>query len=1401
MSYAKSVKHWRTVFSRMGLSFFGFLTFYRRKIAFRNLIVDLLFLAFLVSVPFLRFGVSGVIRPLDSDFPLYPIDQLHRYSFTWFESGATFGNDGSFTSFTQLPYYLVPTLLSYIGLTINIVNRLTLIFYGTLVAWSAYVMTYLLIPNRKRFVPILAGLLFFYNPYIIGELNLGHWVSILSYSALPIMLLATIRGLNEKNWKKWAIILAIASIVVIPRVRFFPIVFEVLFLYFSFWLLRRRSWYKLIHSFKFIVASLLAIVFFNIYWILPSISNFSGVYSLLVTPPTANFLSFSFPTTFLTHSSFFNILGLVGYGIPLNPGYGGFFQSTLYVFLETILLVSVFFVLLYRRNHFVNFFGIISILSISFIMLITYVKPIFDLYVWISANAPSPLNFLLFPMGFEYRGIVIALAYAFLLSAGYMEVFRKPRVEKAKKRFNFALYHLFSKLFKKDTIAKLSSIFLMLLIIASSWPLFGGVKGDLLEPVMVPKDYNDARQWLASQNADYRILTVPYPYWLYYTKVPWAFNGTVDISDVIQQVSPAPVLSLEPGFGYTKKDSELLNLVYQDLLNNSSQSVLSLLGGKYIVVRNDIIDNNFNATEFESKTTLTLEKRIGYLDFYINPSYSSMVHASTSAYAILGDADSLIPLSYFPGIQWNDTVFFNINDLPAQDTNTILNLSKQLIVFNRTIEDTDVASIVNENPLSVSYIFNWTYPEFVKVAQEGQYVFETVSADSGKSMISYLNLTADEIIANPSFDFSLQNNSLSIYATTNENDSAILKTGDSLYASNLDWNLSTTPGWHGLIMTLNQTNWQLGSLAQDNGAIVLRIKGDNSGREFRLSFNGANESRFAFPSETTYMNWEGWKDFVFPLKQFQQLGALNWDDPWSFWIWEDVPSGTNASSEFQISNIARLNAPEFSILSPTESIGKTNQTEPTIEVNQKSPVEYQVKVSSKVPFFLVLNQAYNTGWKALIENKQLTHFEANFYANSFFVPVTGNFTVSIIYSGQEYLEIGSAVSISAIVFSTLYFGGVFQGLGDANSVKRIIFIFKKIIRKFSILIYTYTYQKSVFNRTQKNSSKLSKVFSLSDDIKTMNVSIIIPAYNNQKTISNVLNTLMCQKYELGKFEIIVIDDHSKDSTGEEIKKFPVTYILNETNLGLAKSLNKGVSLSKYDIVVTLHGDAIPTSPSWLQKLVFPLKDPNVAATCSIQLSPNFENRHPTLWEKLLYGKRSIHVALNDKADAYKKSVLNEIGMFDDETYRTAGEDEDIALRLVLNGKTIMNTEAEIIHNHYFRTNGDNVLKKILEREYQFGLAGGALRRKYPFYKPRAYILIQSKSPITDGFFRMTLCIGSLIPYAQIIFIPLLFIAALKGITKIEKEKKLLVLYPFFNICRFAIYTAGYLVGIVRGKQI
>ena len=53
------------------------------------------------------------------------------------------------------------------------------------------------------------------------------------------------------------------------------------------------------------------------------------------------------------------------------------------------------------------------------------------------------------------------------------------------------------------------------------------------------------------------------------------------------------------------------------------------------------------------------------------------------------------------------------------------------------------------------------------------------------------------------------------------------------------------------------------------------------------------------------------------------------------------------------------------------------------------------------------------------------------------------------------------------------------------------------------------------------------------------VSVIIPAYDEEKTISDVLQRLIKVCKSLGKVEIIVVDDGSTDRTGEKVVSFPI----------------------------------------------------------------------------------------------------------------------------------------------------------------------------------------------------------------------------------------------------------------------
>lgn len=91
----------------------------------------------------------------------------------------------------------------------------------------------------------------------------------------------------------------------------------------------------------------------------------------------------------------------------------------------------------------------------------------------------------------------------------------------------------------------------------------------------------------------------------------------------------------------------------------------------------------------------------------------------------------------------------------------------------------------------------------------------------------------------------------------------------------------------------------------------------------------------------------------------------------------------------------------------------------------------------------------------------------------------------------------------------------------------------------------------------------------------MKLSVIIPAYNEEKTIENVLASLLKEVPEL--FEIIVVDDGSKDRTSEVVTRFceqhqKVHLIKQAINQGKTAALQSGFLASKGDIVLVQDAD-------------------------------------------------------------------------------------------------------------------------------------------------------------------------------------------------------------------------------------
>lgn len=115
----------------------------------------------------------------------------------------------------------------------------------------------------------------------------------------------------------------------------------------------------------------------------------------------------------------------------------------------------------------------------------------------------------------------------------------------------------------------------------------------------------------------------------------------------------------------------------------------------------------------------------------------------------------------------------------------------------------------------------------------------------------------------------------------------------------------------------------------------------------------------------------------------------------------------------------------------------------------------------------------------------------------------------------------------------------------------------------------------------------------------MELSIIIPSYNNGYKLALTLAYIGKQAgIEKNKIEIIVVDDCSQeDFTGvietfQQQNEFPVVYIRNEKNLGLAETRNVGARAAKSDTLLFLDNDIIMSPDTLSLHLKFQKENEN-----------------------------------------------------------------------------------------------------------------------------------------------------------------------------------------------------------------
>ena len=129
------------------------------------------------------------------------------------------------------------------------------------------------------------------------------------------------------------------------------------------------------------------------------------------------------------------------------------------------------------------------------------------------------------------------------------------------------------------------------------------------------------------------------------------------------------------------------------------------------------------------------------------------------------------------------------------------------------------------------------------------------------------------------------------------------------------------------------------------------------------------------------------------------------------------------------------------------------------------------------------------------------------------------------------------------------------------------------------------------------------------DQRRPRVSVVIPAYNHERYVGRAIESVLGQSFS--DLELIVIDDGSTDSTLHEIEKYDDSRIriFTQKNKGAARTINRGISLSRGEFVTILNSDDV-YHPERLKRLVSLMDENPGCSLASTLIQPIDQDGRP-----------------------------------------------------------------------------------------------------------------------------------------------------------------------------------------------
>ncbi|HHT9116220.1 MAG: glycosyltransferase family 2 protein [Planctomycetes bacterium] len=229
----------------------------------------------------------------------------------------------------------------------------------------------------------------------------------------------------------------------------------------------------------------------------------------------------------------------------------------------------------------------------------------------------------------------------------------------------------------------------------------------------------------------------------------------------------------------------------------------------------------------------------------------------------------------------------------------------------------------------------------------------------------------------------------------------------------------------------------------------------------------------------------------------------------------------------------------------------------------------------------------------------------------------------------------------------------------------------------------------------------------------MKFSILVPAYNEEQSISSCLNSLISVVYD--DKEIIVIDDASTDRTIQAVEKFldkGVILVMREKNGGRAAALNSGLQRATGDVIITTDADTV-TPSDWLQRFKSCFEQQDVVAVGGAYQACNKDKplvNATSILDQILNGvfkKSLVPNKLSGVNSAIIRKALLDLGGFNENSWWS--EDSELGWKLKRTGKVVYDPD-NVVNTTY-----PDTWSGIWKRKFYWGYAMGLkFREQMPF---------------------------------------------------------------------------------------